>query len=106
MPHREHKTLTDLERRTYRHMVATHQVKHSGKEIDGPYLASMARAAVEALTTGSASGRRVRNHENRVPDPGATPERIRYLARQIEATYHSMPKGWTSADDQLGTTYE
>lgn len=98
MPNRE-KRLTDLERRAYRHMVAVHAARTPDKALDSPYLSLMARAAVEALTIGSASGRRVRAAEERAPDPGSTPERVRSLARSIEDSFHTMPNGWVRAEE-------
>lgn len=108
MPEREQRRpqLTDLERKAFRSMAAVHHKRWPDSEMDVIHMASLARAAVDALTTGSGSGRKLRPVEHRPPAPGCTPERIRYLARQIEASYHTMPNGWISADDQLGTTYE
>lgn len=108
MPDREQRSpqLTDLERKAFRSMSEVHHRRLPGQELDVLHMAALARAAVDALTTGSASGRRLRPVEHRPPAPGCTPERIRYLARQIEASYHTMPNGWIRADDQLGTTYE
>lgn len=102
MPDRESR-LTDLEKRTFRHMKAAHQQEYPGHSVRTEYLAFMARVAVEALTTGSASGRRIRWGQERVPDPGCTPDKIRKLARDIESSFHTMPNGWVSADEERRT---
>jgi hypothetical protein len=67
------------------------------------FLKMVSRIAVQALTTGSASGRRrdLREHR-RYPDPGSSPDRIRQLARHIEASFTTMPNGWVSADETRG----
>lgn len=105
MHHRDQNRLTDLERRAFRHMMYVHRVHFPGVSADTAHMTAMARAAVEALTTGSASGRRVRISEQRVPDPGSTPAKIRELARKIEGSFHTMPNGWVSAD-KMETKHE
>ena len=73
--------LSDLERKAYRAMTAEHVRTFPDSTVDGEYLAVMARAVVTALTTGSASGRRLRIEPRRLPDPGSTPDRMeRWLA--------------------------
>lgn len=94
--------LTDLENLVLRAMRLRHHEQYLGLSMDDEYLKTMARAAVEILTTGSASGRRrgLRDHR-RYPDPGSTPENIRRLARYIEGSFTTMPNGWVSADDEM-----
>lgn len=94
------KRLTDLETLVLRALRLHHHQEFPAARMDDSYLASMARVAVEALTTGSASGRRRGIKEpKRYPDPGSTPDNIRRLARYIEGSFHSMPNGWVSIDD-------
>lgn len=94
------KRLTDLETLVLRAFRLHHQQAFQSARVDDEYLTSLARVAVEALTTGSTSGRRRGVQEpRRYPDPGSTPERIRTLARWIEGSYHTMPNGWVSADE-------
>jgi hypothetical protein len=77
-----------------------HHQRYLGAPMDDEYLQSMARIAVEALTTGSASGRRRELKDSRrYSDPGCTPDKIRSLARYIEGSFTAMPNGWTSADE-------
>jgi hypothetical protein len=92
------KRLTDLETLVLRAFRLHHQQEFPSTRVDDHYLSSLARVAVEALTTGSASGRRRGVKEpRRYPDPGCTPDSIRRLARYIEGSFHSMPNGWVSA---------
>lgn len=100
------KFLTDLERRVYLQMSAEHHRRFPDAPFDPLYVGVLARVAVESLTTGSASARRVRAPASRTPDPGSSPASIRALARRIEDSFHTMPNGWVRADDQLGATYE
>lgn len=95
------KRLTDLENVVLRALRLHHHEQYLDRPMDDEYLRSMARTAVEALTTGSASGRRreLREHR-RYSDPGSTPDSIRRLARQIENSFTSMPNGWVSAHEQ------
>lgn len=92
--------LTDLETKVLRALRLRHQQHWHTKLIDDHYLQDLSKVAVEVLTSGSASGRRREvNQTRRYSDPGCTPERIRTLARWIEASYHTMPNGWVSADE-------
>jgi hypothetical protein len=92
------KRLTDLETVVLREFRLHHHQAFPSARMDDAYLSSLARVAVEALTTGSASGRRRGVKEpRRYPDPGCTPDSIRRLARYIEGSFHSMPNGWVSA---------
>ncbi len=92
--------LSDLERKAYRGMVAEHMRVFPDSTMDGEYLSVMARAVVATLTTGSASGRRLRIDPKRLPDPGSHPDRIRALARRIEDSFHTMPNGWKRAGEE------
>lgn len=93
--------LTDLESRTLRAFRSVVQQQFPSALVDEALLVALACTAVEVLTTGSVSGRRRSEERRRYPDPGSTPERIRTLARWIEASYHTMPSGWVSADDSM-----
>jgi hypothetical protein len=98
--HSRPKRLTDLEMVVVRALRLHHHQEFPSMRLDDCYLSSMARVAVEALTTGSASGRRRGMREpRRYPDPGCTPDNIRRLARHIEGSFHSMPNGWTPAHE-------
>lgn len=99
--------LTDLEMRVLRALRLRHQQRWPNKRVDDDYLQDLSQVAVDALTTGSASGRRLEMKESRrYPDPGSAPERIRTLARWIEASYHTMPNGWVSADEMKEHPHE
>lgn len=92
--------LTDLEMVVLRAFRGVAQQQFPLLLTDEAILSVLARTAVDVLTTGSVSGRRRGVKEpRRYPDPGSSPERIRTLARWIEASYHSMPNGWVSADE-------
>lgn len=92
--------LTDLETLVLRAFKVLAQQQFPLLLVDEMILLALARTAVEVLTTGSASGRRRTVHDTRrYPDPGCTPEGLRALARRIEASYHSMPNGWVTADE-------
>lgn len=91
--------LSDLERKAYRAMVGEHLACFPDSTMDGAYLRRMARATVQALTTGSASGRRLRIEPQRLADPGSHPDRIRELARRIEDSFTDMPRGWVRQRD-------
>lgn len=97
---RRPKRLTDLETVVIRALRLRHHQEFPSARLDDGYLASMAQVAVEALSTGSVSGRRRGVREpRRYPDPGCTPDNIRRLARYIEGSFHSMPNGWTSVHE-------
>lgn len=95
------KRLTDLELKVLRTLRLRHQQRWGHWRMSDEYLQDMSRTAVEALTTGSVSGRRreAAAEHRRFRDPGSHPDRIRALARRIEASFHTMPDGWVSADD-------
>ena len=99
MPKQE-PSMTDLERRTFKVLLSAHQRHFPAKDADYAVLVILAKAAVSALTKGTASGRRLSTTERRIPDPGSSPNRIRYLARQIEGSFHTMPNGWVPADER------
>jgi hypothetical protein len=80
-------------------MVAKHLLSFPDSTVVGAYLSQMAQVVVQALTTGTASGRRVRLSTRRLPDPGCTPDKIRQLARTIEDGYTDMPEGWVRQRD-------
>jgi hypothetical protein len=94
--------LTDLERRVFSRFVNFRRA--SGEPIDQEDLIDLAKLAVDTLTTGSASGRRLRAMDRREKSPGCTPEKIRLLARTIEDTFTDMPNGWVRAEP--GKTYD
>jgi hypothetical protein len=98
--------MTDLERKVFKALLSTIQRQFPGEEIDYEILAALAKSAVQELTTGAASGRRMKEQGRRVPDPGSKPERIRYLARRIEGSFHTMPNGWVSVDHSQGVPSE
>lgn len=92
--------LTDLERRVYSRF-ANHR-RANGVDItraEMEDLTELARLAVDTLTTGSASGRRLRVMDRRPQDPGCTPEKIRALAARIEDSFAVMPQGWVRQRD-------
>lgn len=92
--------LTDLERRVYSRFV-NHR-RTNGSEVPKAELAvlmTLAKLAVDTLTTGSASGRRLRAMDQRPKDPGCTPDKIRALAEQIEDSFAVMPQGWVRQRD-------
>ena len=96
--------LTDLERKVFSRFVNMRRA--DGQPVDRLDLIALAKAAVDTLTTGSASGRRLRMMERREPDPGCTPEAIRRLAESIEDSYAAMPQGWVRQRDiDAGRTY-
>lgn len=92
--------LTDLERRVFSRFANYRRA--AGQPINQTDLIELAKLAVDTLTTGSASGRRLRAMDQRPKDPGCTPEKIRALAEAIEDTYADMPKGWVRQRDLDG----
>jgi len=96
--------LTDLERRVYSRFINHRRAE--GAPIDQQDLIDLAKLAVDTLTTGSASGRRLRAMDRRAPDPGCTPDKIRALAERIEDSFAEMPEGWVRQRDlDEGRTY-
>jgi hypothetical protein len=89
--------LTDLERRVYSRFLNFRRA--SGAGIDQKDLIDLAKLAVDTLTTGSASGRRLRAMDRRETDPGCTPDKIRTLAESIEDSFTTMPNGWVRQRD-------
>ncbi len=94
--------LSDLERRVYSRLANYRRA--AGQPVDQQDLSALAKLAVDTLTTGSASGRRLRAMDRRETDPGCTPDKIRQLARTIEDTFTTMPNGWVRAVP--GKTYD
>lgn len=99
--------LTDLERRVYARFV-NHRRANGVEITQGELrdLIELSKLAVDTLTTGSASGRRLRAMDRRPSDPGCTPEKIRALAERIEDSFVDMPEGWVRQRDlDAGRTY-
>lgn len=95
-------SLTDLERRVYSRLLNHRRAERQPVYHDD--LMTLAKLAVDTLTTGSASGRRLRAMDRRETDPGCTPDKIRQLARSIEDSFSVMPNGWVRAEP--GKTYD
>lgn len=93
--------LTDLERKVYSRFANDRQARRAKGEsvVPAEDLLRLAKLAVETLTTGSASGRRLMLMQRREPDPGCTPEKLRRLAERIEDSYTDMPEGWKRMRD-------
>lgn len=90
--------LTDLERRVYSRF--TNYGRAAGEPLSDKDLIELAKLAVDTLTTGSASGRRLRAMDRRPRDPGCTPDKIRQLAETIEDSFAAMPNGWVRERDR------